>query len=793
MESLFQDLRYGARLLGRHRGATLVAVLTLALGIGVNTAVFSVVHAVLLRPLPVRDVDRLATIAMANPRLNASGAQPGFAAYARWREYGTLFASVAASSGGTAEMQYGGASEAVKTWRVTANFLPTLGVAPALGRNFTAQEDQPGGGGVALLGNEFWRARFAADPRVIGAALQLDRAAHTVVGVLPPGFHVDGRPAQVYVPMARSLRATEWAPVDVYARLQPGVTVEQAGAQMEALSKTLDKGGIGWRPRVWKLRDFQVREVRLSLWLLLGAVGLVLLIACANTASLLLAKAQARRRELAIRASLGAGRLRLLRQLLTESTLLALAGGACGVGLAGLLVRLAPRLMNDRLPGLLEQTRVDGVVLAFTLVISIATGLLFGAVPGLSLARETARAEARTVGGSARWCRALIVTETALALVLAVGAMLLIRSFFYLRDVAPGFRVDSLVAATVNSEKARFSAPDQVVAYYREIAGRVRSIPGVRAATFASALPLSGDNWVMSWPVEGHAYATPRDYPVLYQRTVDTEYFRTLQIPLRRGRFFGVQDHRTAPKVVVVNEAFARRFWPGQEAVGRHVGGGPVPLFEVIGVAGDVRHQDATQEAPVEVLFHHAQMPTLRVTLAIRVNEGVYRNPLQVEPAIREAVAALDRKQAVTRVVEVQQVISDRVAPKRLSAQLIGVFAGLALLLAAVGVYGVLSFGVAQRTAEIGLRMALGATPGKLLAMIAAQAAGPALAGIAAGICTSLCLTHLLSSLLFGVRPDDPWMYAAAGALLLAVALGAALGPAVRATRVDPLPALRGD
>jgi putative ABC transport system permease protein len=350
MESLARDLRYAVRMLARTPGATAVALLTLALGIGANATIFSAVYAVLLRPLPVRDADSLAVIAMNNPKLGANGAQPGFSVYARWREYGSLFQSVAASTSGSGVLEDGAASGAVRVWRVSESFLPILGVAPALGRNFSAAEDQPGGAGVALLGDGMWRSRFRGDPGVLGTQVKIDSAGYTIIGVLPSGFHVDGRPADVYLPMARSLRNPAYLAVTVYARLKPGVTFEQAGAQMESLSASLDRDGLGWRPHLWRIRDFQVRDVRLSLWVLLGSVGFVLLIACANIASLLLARANSRRRELAVRAALGAGRGRMLRQLLTESTMLALLGGACGIGMAALCVRLAPLLAHDRLP-----------------------------------------------------------------------------------------------------------------------------------------------------------------------------------------------------------------------------------------------------------------------------------------------------------------------------------------------------------------------------------------------------------------------------------------------------------
>jgi predicted permease len=385
METILRDLRHGLRVLLRNPGVTAVAVLTLALGIGVNTAIFSVVYAVLLRPLPVRDVDRLVTIAQTSRKLNTTGAQPGFSVYASQLREGRWFDAIAAAAPGTAALSSTGSSdESVRFWRVTAGFLPTLGVSPALGRNFLPEEGQPGGAKVAILGQRLWRGRFNGDPRVLGTAVKIDGEVYTIVGVMPAGFHVDGRPADVYTPLARSLNDRAWLPTNIYARLKPGITIEQAQAQVKALAVGKPRGPFEWEQRLWALRDFQVRDVRRSLWVLLGAVGLVLLIACANIATLLLARASARQREVAIRTALGAAKARLVRQMLTESTLLALAGGACGVIVAALCVRLMPLLQHDRLPGLLEQTRVDAVVLAFTLGLSLLTGLIFGTAPALS-------------------------------------------------------------------------------------------------------------------------------------------------------------------------------------------------------------------------------------------------------------------------------------------------------------------------------------------------------------------------------------------------------------------------
>ena len=797
MDNFLRDVRYGVRMLVRSRSVTLIAIFTLALGIGVNSAIFSLVNAVLLRPLPVSDPDRVTTIVLNSARLNATGAQPGYSAYGTWRKAAS-FESVCAAAPGSAVIEIESQQRPAKFWRVTDTFFPTLGVNPTLGRTFTAQEDQPGGPKVAVLSQSLWRNSFNADPRVLGTTVRIEKDAYTIIGVLPHGFHVDGRPADIYTPIQMSTNSREWLSVNMYARLKPGVTVEQATSELQA-SRAGDDSPGRFKAQVWKLRDFQVRDVRTSLWVLLAAVGLVLLIACANIASLLLARAQARRQEVAVRAALGAGQSRLLRQLLTESTLLALVGGVAGVGVAAVCIRLLPGLLHERLPGLLEQTRLDGAVLLFTLALSIFTGLLFGVVPALAMSRrdpfEAIKAGRR--GGEARQhqrsLRALVIAETALALILAVGASLLIRTFFYLRDVAPGFKVDGLLIAQVNSDRTRFASGQQFLSHYSGVIETTRRMPGVKSASFAQTLPLTGDNAVMQWPIEGHQFANPREMPILWQRTVDTEYFKTMQIPLRRGRLFDERDNMTAPKVALVNESFVRRFWPNENPIGKHIGGykDQVPLFEVVGVVGDVRNQDSTKDAANEIYLHYQQMPTARVSLVIRTDPNVYRRPTSAEPALRSAIASVDSKQAVTKVAEIQQVISDRIAPKRLSAQLIAIFAGLATMLALVGTYGVLSFSVAQRTHEIGVRVALGANAPALVRMVALQAVALAGAGVLIGAAASFGLTRLIASLLYGVRSTDPATYVAAAAGALVMSVLASAVPAWRAARVDPLVALR--
>ena len=778
-----------------NRALTAVAVLTLALGTGVNSAVFSVVYAVLFRPLPVRDVDKVITLAMNSEKLRVVGAQPGWPFYSQCVQKAASYESVAAAAAGTATFASDG-DTTVKIWRVSASFLPTLGVQPVLGRNFLATEDQPGTARTALVASGFWRGRLGGDAQVLGRVLRIDGAPYTVVGVLPEGFHVDGRPADVYAPLGRSPQAREEFPVNIYARLKAGVTVERAQAEMDSLARHMDLGPLGWHPRVWPLREFQVRNVRLSLYVLFGAVGLVLLIACANTATLLMARAGARQKEMATRAALGAGKTRLLCQLLTESSLLALAGGMGGVLVAMAAVRLIPRLAHERLPGLLEQTRVDGVVLAFTLGIALVTGLVFGARPAAAAVGGdlfAALQEGGRAGGPRRrWGgNLLVVGQTALALVLAIGASLLIRTFLYLRDVAPGFRTEGLLTVRITPPRSKFTSPAHCNAYWKTIVTHLRGIPGVQAASFAQALPLTGDNWVGAWAVEGVAFAHPREIPPMWQYFVEADYFRTMQIPLRRGRFFNERDDAAAPRVALVNEAFVRRFWPGQNAPGKHLGGGEEPLLEVVGVVGDVSAEQSTKPAPPEVYLHFLQFPTARIAAVVRADARVYGSPLALQPSVRRAIEAADPSRPPLQFAEMRQSISDRIASHRLSAELMGIFAALALTLAGAGIYGVLSFRVAQRTHEIGVRMAVGAARGKVLGLIVGEAARLAAGGVLLGLAGALAATRLMRALLFGIEATDAGTYAGSAVVLLGIAVMAAVVPAVRATRVDPVASLR--
>jgi putative ABC transport system permease protein len=775
MDNFLRDLRYGFRMLRRAPAMSAIAVLALALGIGANSAIFSVVYAVLLRPLPVSQADRLVAIQAYNPKFNIPPINPSYSSYGAWQKQASSFQQMAASWAGTADLATDRSTEKVVWWRVTASFFPVMGVQPALGRWFAPEEDRPGAPRVALLGYDLWQRRFGADRAVIGKTLRLNDETFTIVGVAPRRFHIDGKPPAVYAAIAQDpADRKRYLPITGYGRLRPGVTLAQAQSEMDAVANRLDERGFGWKARVWNLRDSMAHDVRLSLLVLLGAVGLVLLIACANIASLLLARSSARQREIAIRTAIGAPRSRLLAQFLTESTLLGVLGGAAGLLLAAWSMRLIPLLENDRLPTLLLDARVDPVVLAFTMAISVATGMLFGIAPALSAAPVRVQETLRQRGRKRMWST-LVVSETALALMLMIGATLLIRSFFYLRDSAPGFRVDGLLSLAVTAPKGQ-----DAIAHYEQLLAQVRAVPGVISATLATTLPLDGNFQSMSLKIEGLEIARPQDFPVLWHRTVESEYFRTLGIPLKRGRFFTPQDRDGATRVAIVNEAMARRFWPGQDAVGKHLGN-PAgrEYFEIVGVVADVRFQDATKDGLVEVFFPYLQAPPSSAVIAVRADR-------RLAPVIAKTVGGAN-------VRDMLQVASDRLAPKRLTASVIAVFAGLALLLAAVGIYGVLSFTVAQRTHEIGIRMALGAERSGVVRMIVGQAAGLAAIGVAIGVAGALALSRVLATLVFGVSTTDPFVFAEVSATLIAVAAFAAWVPARRAAQVDPVIALRSE
>jgi predicted permease len=819
MDRLRHDLRFALRGLLRRPGFTAVVVLTLALGIGANSAIFSVVNGVLLRPLPYGRPGEIATLWVrwpGNPQGELS--QPEF-----WdlKEQNRSFSRLAAYASGSLTLTGSGEPERLRAGFMSGDALPLLGVAPARGRAFSADDDRPGAPVVALLGDGVWRRRFGADPSVIGRKVILDDAPAMIIGVMPPGFQLPtdyaGPGAEIWAPLQldpaidRSERGWHW--VNVMARLRPGVEIASASLEVGALARRMhDTYPNEYKPAFGGFAviaaDDLVGEIRPAILVLLGAVGLLLLIACANVAGLLLARAEARQREIAVRTALGAGAGRLVRQLLTESVLLALAGGMLGALLADWGVRALVAEAPPTLPRL-DAVHTDGWVLGFTLLVSVATGLLFGLAPAIQASRPdltVALAEGGRSGSSAgrqRFRRSLVVAQIALALMLVTSAGLLIRSFVRMRGVDPGFDPSHLLSAEVELPAVRYDTPAKVRAFYGELVQRLDAIPGVRSAAAVRALPMTGRLEIGDWSfvVEGR-YSnppTPADRITADWQTLTPGYFETLRIPVLQGRAVEREDRADATPVVVINRTLARLAWPGQDPIGQRIllGGGKVDSVwrTVIGVVGDVRHRGLTATPRPEMYLPHAQFPmgsgtperTLRVVLRANHDPSALAGPM------RAALAELDPAVPLVDVQTMEQALGAWAAERRLTMILVAAFAALALTLGAVGVYGVMAHLVVQRTREIGIRIALGAVPREILALVIGQGAWLAVAGVTLGVGGALAASRLLGRLLFEVTPTDPATYAGTALTLLGVAALAALVPALRATRTDPVEALRSE
>jgi putative ABC transport system permease protein len=813
VETLLQDMRYGARVLAKHKGFTAVAVLTLALGIGANTAIFSVVNELLLRPLPFPEAERLVMLWEVSPR---SGEQnvTSRANFLGWRGQGTVFDGMAAFSDRRLNLTGAGDPEEIPVQFASPELFRVLGVEPLFGRALTPDDARPGAPAVAVLGHGVWLRRFGGDPAVIGRPVMLNGAPHTVVGVLPAGFqwHVrqrsgTGKPAEIWTVLEMP---TEEGPgtrgrfLSVVARLKPGVSLERAEAEMKTISARLEEDAPrynkGWGAQVIPLREQFVGNVRPALLILLGAVGFVLLIACANVANLMLSRAAAREKEIAVRTALGGCRWRIVRQLLTESLLLALLGSAAGLLLAwwGIeaLAAISPRELVS-----LQGVGINLTVLAWTLGVSLLTGIVFGLAPALEATRlnlsDTLKEGGKGGGGqsarSGRLRNALVVAEVALALVLLVSAGLLVRSFARLRQVNTGFETENVLTMVVSLPSAKYKEDQQVVAFFREATERVRSLPGVRAAGVVNYLPLYGGLGARTvFTIEGRPAPQPGREMELstHVRVADTGYFAAMGIPLLRGRHFTDYETAEARRVVLISEAMARRHFPGEDPLGKRVS---VQMFEkptpteIVGVVGDVRYDSLTDEAQPTVYFPHPDLTYPFMTLVVRTAG----DPAEMTPAVRREVRAIDPEQPVADVRTMNQVMADTVGRARFNTLLLALFAGLATLLAAVGIFGVMNYSVTLRTREIGLRMALGAQPARVLALVLRQGLLLTLAGVGLGLAGALALTRLMSSLLYGVEATDPVTFAAIALLLTLVSLLACYLPARRATRIDPLTALR--
>jgi putative ABC transport system permease protein len=802
--ALWQDLRFGARMLLKQPGFTLIAVLTLALGIGANTAIFSIVNAVLLSPFPYKEPERLVIL---RERVSAgAGFSPSYPNFADWRAQNTVFDSTAAVRGNESFNFTGaGEPERLQGRIVSAEFFSTLGIKPLLGRDFLAEEDRPGATPAAILSYEFWRRRFDADPSVIGKQLTLNNQSFTVVGVTPTNFQF-GAEADITVPIglqAERFRLRGRDPgVNVVARLKPNVAPQQAEAELNVIAARLEQqypeSNKGRRARVTPLHESFVGDVRQPLLILLGAVGLVLLIACANVANLLLVRSSTRRKEMAVRVALGAGRRAIIRQLLTESVLLAALGAAFGILLALWGTSFIAGHLPDGIPRL-QEAQVDAPVLGFTLAVSLLTGLLFGLAPALQAARPNLtdglkEGDRGSSGSRQRLRSVLVVGEVALTLTLLVGAGLLIQSFRRVLQVDPGFKAQNLLTMQVSVNN-----PDgqQVANFFEQLQQKVRSLPGVKSVAVSNGLPLDVANFP-SFIIEGRPEQENKPSGLRY--TVSPDYFRTMGIELIKGRLFAAEDTRDSPPVVIIDEALVRQHFQNEDPLGKRLAQTlpNSPSYEIVGVVRHVEHfgLDGQGPAPAQFYLNFNQTPLRTLPGSVRRINLLVRTevePLSLASAARAQVAALNKDQAVFNVRTMEQIVAQSVASRRFSMLLLTVFAVVALGLASLGIYGLMSYAVAQRTREIGVRMALGAQLSDVLKLVIGQGMKLALVGVALGLIASVAFTRTMKNLLFGVSATDPATFVAIALLLTLVALLACFVPTRRAAKVNPVTALRGE
>ena len=804
MNAILNDLRHGVRLLLRSPGFSFVAVATLAIGIGANTAIFSVVNTLLIQRLPYTDADRLVIVWEHNlPRDRKNNVvSPGN--FMHWREMNRVFEDIAAV-GMTFNLTLTGHGEPVEIpfQYVSAAFFPIVGVQPQAGRWFTNEEDRPGTRSV-IISDRLWRTRLDSDPGILDRALTVQGQSYSVVGIMPPGFSFLDKTVDMWVPVgfpadARTPRG-RW--IMTVARLKPGVSVQQAQQDMGRVAAELTAKfpdfNTGWTARVVPVREQLTGDVRPALFVMLGAVGFVLLIACANVANLLLARATSRQRELAVRAALGADRGRLIRQLMAESLILAVSGGVAGLALAWWGLQVLRAFVAEQIPiQRLEMVGVDRYVLAFTLVASVLSGLLFGLVPALTAAgsrlNDSLKEGGRT-GSGARGKRArsaFVVVEIALALVLLVGAGLLVRSFVRLMDVDAGFETARTVTMRLSLPGARYREDARAIQFYQQLFESIDRLPGVQASGGVSFLPLAKLGSATGYTVVGQPLPPMGQEPVADVRVITNQYFKSMGIPLVRGRLFDERSSGDAQNKVIVNEALVRRHWPGEDPIGKRIkiSWSDDREDEIVGVVGNVRHSGLDAEARSTTYWPYARNPYAAMTVTVRTTGDA----ASVVSAIRGFVRDRDPDLAVADIKTMDQVVSRSVAQRRLMMVMLGIFAAAALLLSAVGIYGVIAYGVTQRTQEIGIRLALGAQRADVLKMIVGQAAWLSVVGIAFGAAGALLLTRLMTDLLFQVKPFDPVTFAAVACGLVLVALLAGYVPGRRATRVDPVVALRAE
>jgi putative ABC transport system permease protein len=803
----------------KHPAVTFVVILALALGIGANTAIFSVVNAVLLRPLPYEDPDRLVLLNEVSQSIEEmSISYPNFA---DWRNQNQVFEKIGVYNRSNYNLTGAGDAERIVTGQMSADLFAALRVKPVLGRLFTNDEDQPGGTPVVVLSYPLWQTRFGGQTSILNQQLTLNGKSFTVIGIMPQGFQYPSR-AEMWVPVGQLSGEESWKErgnhpgLYAVARLKPSVTLAQAKAEMDMIGANLAKqypesnagNGVLVRP----LLEILVGDIRRPLWVLFAAVAFVLLIACANIANLLLARAQSRQKEMAIRSAMGASRWRIARQLLTESVLLALIGGGLGMLIAQWGVRLILYISPDAIPRS-KEISLDWRVLAFTVGLSFVTGLLFGLIPALQAGvvdvQETLKETGRGTSGK-HWLRSsLVVVEVATTLVLLIGAGLMIRSFYHLQLVNPGFSYDRLTSFTVALPGRKYATAVQREQFFNRLLANLQGLPGVEATAAASGLPLGNNGWQTSFVVDGRPRPPREQTPLMEACLVTPDYFRAMNIPLKRGRYFDDHDDRSwiadkdlskLPEVerdfaplnsIVIDEEFARRHWPHEDPVGKRIamGNEDRPQYlTVLGVVGRVKMDGLSQDSNrVQGYFPFAQIPFGGMTVIIKASA----DPNQLVAAARQQVKALDPDQPIYSVRTMNEIRAESVAPERLNLTLLSIFAGIALVLAIVGIYGVMSYSVTQRTHEIGIRMAIGAQPRDVFRMVLTQGMLLALIGVGVGLVGAFALTRLMATMLFGVEPTDPATFAAIAVLLTTVALVACYIPGRRATKVDPVISLR--
>jgi putative ABC transport system permease protein len=809
-DGFVQDIRFGLRMLARRPAFTLAATVALALGIGANTAIFSVVNRVLLTSLPYREPDRLIMVWETNRPRSKDRNVISPANYLDWQDQNTVFERMAGFFDWRMNLTGVDDPEEISSQLATAEFFDVLGVNPQLGRAFLPNDGQDGVERVAILSHGLWQRRFGGDSNILGRTISLNSRTFTIVGVMPAGVEFTvksgsmiGKPPEIWLPMGFNAdsRIRRGRYMTAIARLKPGVSLAQAQAEMTTIGDRLEQQypdfNTGWGVNLVPLFEEQVGDIRPALLILFGAVGFVLLIACANVANLLLARGATRHREVALRAALGATRRRIVRQMLTESLLLSAVGGMLGLGLAYWGVRALLALGPTELASL-QNVGIDVRILGFTILLSLVTGVIFGIVPAIQASRtdlnESLKEGGRSVGSvqGHRLRGALVIAEVALALILLTGSGLMIRSLLRLQAVNPGFDPEKLLTFRIALPGAKYDTDPKCIGFYRELVERIEALPGVRSAGGINFLPFGGQGSATGFSIVGEPVPAPGEFPVVDVRVITGDYFRAMNIDVKRGRTFTEREANEAARVVVINEKMARDYFPGQDPIGRKViiqmRDTDIPT-EIIGVVGDVKHNSLDGDVRAMSYWPQPELTYSFMTIVVRTDQ----NPLGLAPAVRREVQSIDRDLPVADLQPMTARLSTSIARTRFATLLLGIFAGVALVLAAVGIYGVMSYAVTERTHEIGIRMALGAERINVIALVLRRGLALSMSGVGLGLLGSWLLTRFVSTLLFQTSTTDPATFAAVAVALTLIALAASLIPARRATAVDPVRALRHD